>query len=391
MTGEAGQMAAQAMINRRGARAHWRLGGCVALGLVLVLGPVPDARAQRGGFDHDGLAKQMLETHIRPGYDRFAGATGALKSGLETACQSRSTKDSDAVKGAFRQTVLAWSHVEHLRFGPAIDGNRFERVMFWPDRQKIGERQVAQILAKKDETALVAADLPKKSVAVQGLTALEVVLFGKAAGNILADTPEAKFACGYALAIAGNLAGLAKDIVADWAEGGKFTDLWLKTSEQNPLYKAPSGPTFELLKVYRFGINNPREGKLLPALGMKRTGVGGPFAPKSRPPFELSGLALAAIIANTEGVLELYDKGGFAERLAVTEPETAKLIKSELQNVIKGMREVEPAGMAAFDDKAKADKLALLREPFVSALIAGGEALATESGMVLGFTDDDGD
>lgn len=362
----------------------------LALGALLLA--ATGAKAQRsGGFDHDGLAKQALEVHIQPGYGAFASTTGALKSSLEAACKQRDIKSGEAVKAAFREAVLAWSRVEHLRFGPATDGNRFERVVFWPDRQKIGERQVAQILAKKDETALTAADLHAKSVAVQGLTALEVVLYAKSTGDILADTPEAKFACGYAMAIAGNLAGIARDIAAEWANGGRFAEIWLKPSEQNPLYKDSNGPTFQLLNAYKFGINNPREGKLLPSLGLKRAGVGGPFAPKSRPPFELSCLSIASMVANTEGVLHLYEKGGFAERLAVNEPQSDKLIRSELAKVITGMRDMEPGCTAPFADKPAMDKLALVREPFMSALLAGGEALATESGMVLGFTDDDGD
>ncbi len=383
-------MSAQPVKPRGGKHAGRLLAAGLALGALLLA--APDAKAQRSGdFDHEGLAKQMLEIHIQPGYDKFAGTAAALKSSLEAACKQRDAKSGEAAKAAFRDAVLAWSRVEHLRFGPATDANRFERVVFWPDRQKIGERQVAQILAKKDETALVAADLHAKSVAVQGLTALEVVLYAKSSGDVLADTPDAKFACGYAVAIAGNLATIGRDIAADWANGGRFAEIWLKPSDQNPLFKDSSGPTNLLLNAYKFGINNPREIKLLPSLGLKRAGVGGPFAPKSRPPFELSCLSLPSMIANTEGVLHLYEKGGFAERLAVNEPPSDKLIRSALASVIAGMREMEPGCVTAFNDKASMDKLALVREPFVSALLAGGEALATESGMVLGFTDDDGD
>lgn len=349
------------------------------------------AQTGRGGFDHEGLARQMLERHIRPLYGAFAQKSAALAAALDQGCQRRDTKDGAAIKAAFRDTVLAWSRVEHLHFGPAVEANRAEKIVFWPDRQKIGERQIAQMLSKSDATALSPEGLGQKSVAVQGLTALEIVLFGKSGDTLLADTPEGKFACGYATAIGGNVARIAKDIVAEWAEGGKFTALWLKPGDDNPLYKAANGPTFELLKAYRQGINIPREVKLLPSLGLKRTGPGGPYAPKSRPPYELSGLSLASIVANTEAALDLFDAGGFAERLAATEPETAKQIKADLQTVLAGLREVEPAGPAAFNDKAQSDKLAGVREPFVSALLAGGEALAKETGMALGFTDDDGD
>ena len=384
-------MSAGSLRRRAGRAARSALIGAVALGAVAAAAGAALAQTGRGGFDHDGLARQVLERHIRPLYADLVDATEKLRSALEDGCKRRDAKDGDAIKAGFRRTVLAWSRVEHLHFGPAIEGNRAERVMFWPDRQKIGERQVGQLLAKGDPSALAADELGKKSVAVQGLTALEVVLYGKVGESLLADTPEAKYACGYATAIGGNLAAITKDISAAWGEGGSFTELWLKPGDQNPLYKAANGPTFELLKAYRQGINIPREIKLLPALGLKRTGVGGPFAPKSKPPFELSGLSLASIIANTESALDLYDKGGFAERLTATEPETAKQIKADLLTVLAGLREVEPSGAAAFNDKVLSDKLASVREPFVSALIAGGEALATEAGMVLGFTDADGD
>lgn len=353
------------------------------------------AQTGRGGFDHEGLARQMLERHIRPLYGAFAEKSRALAATLDQGCMQVGRIEGGvsfaAIKTAFRDAVLSWSRVEHLHFGPAIEANRAEKIVFWPDRQRIGERQVGQILSKSDATVLSPEGLAQKSVAVQGLTALEIVLYGKSGETLFAETAEGKFACGYATAIGANVARMAKDIVTDWADGGKFAALWLKPGDDNPLYKAANGPTFELLKAYRQGINIPREVKLLPSLGLKRTGPGGPYAPKSRPPFELSGLSLASIVANTESALDLFDAGGFAERLAATEPETSKQIKADLQAVIAGLREVEPAGPAAFSDKAQSDKLAGVREPFVSALLAGGEALAKETGMALGFTDDDGD
>ena len=379
----------------KGGRAFARAASIAVTAIAFAGGA--SAQTGRGGFDHEGLAKQMLERHIRPLYGAFAEKSHALAVALEQGCKSQPVARGEggisfaAIKTAFREGVLAWSRVEHLHFGPAVEGNRAEKIMFWPDRQKIGERQVAQIFAKSDATALSPEQLAQKSVAVQGLTALEIVLYGKSGETLLADTAEGRFACGYATAIGGNVARMARDIVADWAEGGKFTALWLKPGDDNPLYKAANGPTFELLKAYRQAINIPREVKLLPALGLKRTGPGGPYAPKSRPPFELSGLSLASIVANTQSALELFDAGGFAERLAVVEPETSKQIKADLQAVLAILREVEPAGPDAFNDKAQSDKLSQAREPFVSALLAGGEALARETGMALGFTDDDGD
>ncbi|MEZ5855924.1 MAG: imelysin family protein [Hyphomicrobiaceae bacterium] len=336
------------------------------------------------------LARQMLECHIQPGYNAVQAKAAMLKSTLAQACAAHDGAALGAVRSAYRDALLAWSHVEHLRFGPVVDDNIFERIVFWPDRQGIGVRQVRKILAAKDASATDVASLHKKSVAVQGYTALEVLLYGKVSDQLMADNPAGRHACGYATAIASNVSTMIDDVVAGWSAGGKFASLWLTPGEHNPVYKTASDTTYEALKSYRFAINIPREQKLLPALGLKRHGASGPYLPKTKPPFTISGLGMSTIIANTEAAIELVEQGGLAERLAVKEPETADLIKSELQNVLRIMREVEGLGNAAFEEPA-AKKLALAREPFISALIAGGEALATDCGMVLGFSDEDGD
>jgi predicted lipoprotein len=360
--------------------------------LMLAVG---NAAAQDAhGFDHEGLPKQVLEQHIRPLHADLADKADKLRLTLTAACQSRGADDGNAIKTAFRDLVLAWSRTEHLRFGPVTDRNRFERVMYWPDRQRIGERQVSQILSKREPTATSAAELGKRSVAVQGLTALEVVLYGQGGSTILSETAEARFACGYATAIATGISAIAKEIVSEWADGASFTALWLEPGEQNPVYKASSDRTIELLKAYRVGIYNARDMKLLPSLGLKRIARRGQLAPKSRPPFELSALSLASMIANLEGVLDLYVKGGLAEQLAVRESETARLTKLDLESAIEAMRAIEPFGPAAFHDQAIMDRLALVRDPLSFALSEGGLALAEIAGMgalVLGFLDDDGD
>ena len=357
--------------------------------LLMVASP-GHAQTPGASFDDEGLAKQMLEMHIRPGYDLFVKKSTELKSTLEAACKARDAKDGDKIRGAFRETVLAWSRVEHLHFGPVIENNRGERIMFWPDRQNIGDRQMSQIIEKRDPTALTAADLQKKSAAVQGLTALEVLLYGKPAAGLLADTPDGQFSCGYATAIGANMAAIGQEIVAAWATGGDFANVWLKPGEQNALYKSRGATSLELLKAYRVGLNNIRDNKLLGPLGLRKL-QGGGLVPKSRPPFDLSGLSLATIVANAEGVLDQFEKGGFALRMNFDNPNSVAMIQTELQKAIKIGREAEAAGTSAFAD-GPAAKIAALREPLNLAAKLGGDDLEmTVTGKVLGFTDGDGD
>src|SRR5204863_437791 len=71
---------------------------------------------------------------------------------------------------------LAWGGVEFLRFGPMATTGRPERFDFWPDPRGFTDRQLRTLIAQRDPAALDPATLEKKSVAVQGLTVLEILL-----------------------------------------------------------------------------------------------------------------------------------------------------------------------------------------------------------------------
>ena len=79
--------------------------------------------------------------------------------------------------------------------------------LFWPDRKGIALRQVQAILAKQDATATDPATLKTKSVAVQGLGALEYVLFGTGAEALA--LPEGDFRCDYGNAITSAVSDVA--------------------------------------------------------------------------------------------------------------------------------------------------------------------------------------
>src|SRR5690606_22737995 len=99
------------------------------------------------------------------------------------------------VRAQFPAVVTAWSRIELYRFGPLMAQNRSDRILFWPDRKGIALRQVQAILADKDEAALAPETLARKSVAVQGLGALEFVLHGTGSEDLA--TPDGAFRCDY--------------------------------------------------------------------------------------------------------------------------------------------------------------------------------------------------
>ena len=120
----------------------------------------------------------VVDDVIVPGYAAFHESAEALDNAADRLCADASPQSLDAARATFSGTVSAWGRIEMIHFGPAMDENRLERVLFYPDPRGIGLRQVQEILATEDETATKTETLAHKSVAAQGLGALEYVLFG---------------------------------------------------------------------------------------------------------------------------------------------------------------------------------------------------------------------
>ncbi len=264
-----------------------------SLALFCLAGMAPAAKA----FDHAGVARNALERHIRPGYKRLAEATTALDEKLKTFCADQQEASLAAAKQAYADAVTAWGRIEHLRFGPIMEEHRYERIVFWPDPKGIGARQVSRAMSKNDPTLISPEALAQKSVALQGLTALEQVLYG--GGGLLGQ--KSGFRCQYAMAIGANLAAIAAWVDAAWTSPDGYGRLMLTPGgADNPVYLQPSEVTQELVMAYATGLLSVRNLKIGAPLGLVQS------SKVSGAAFAASGLDRALIAANLEGLRELF-------------------------------------------------------------------------------------
>jgi uncharacterized protein len=125
--------------------------------------------------DHGAIARASLAEVIRPGYAALATTTGALKDKMGALCKQPSADALDRAKSAFADAVDAWSKVEILRFGPVTRDQRYERL--YP--KGIGLQEVQDVLAKHENSVTLPDELAAKSAALQGLPALEYLLYGE--------------------------------------------------------------------------------------------------------------------------------------------------------------------------------------------------------------------
>jgi predicted lipoprotein len=161
-----------------------------------------------------GVMQKAVDAVIRPAYADMHASAAKLTTAMNGLCSAPSPQSATAAKAAFADTITAWSKIEIVQVGPVLDKNRFEHILFYPDRKGIGMKQVQTLIAKADEKDTTVADVAKKSVALQSLTALEYVLFGTGSETLATD--KNGFRCRYGAAVAGNIEQVSGQLTAEW-------------------------------------------------------------------------------------------------------------------------------------------------------------------------------
>lgn len=355
----------------------------VLLAFVLALLVLPVA-AQEQKLTAEQVVSLAITEAIRPGFARYAEETGSLKLNIGALCDEPSEAGLETARGQFKSVVTAWSRIELYRIGPLMAENRSEKTLFWPDRKGIALRQVQGILAEPDLEATDPAKLAGKSVAVQGLGALEFLLFGTGAEQLA--TPEGDFRCRYALAIATLLGDTAAAMSAEWNDPDRFSKRLLAPSESDPDYRSFREVAEALTGLLAHGTEAIRDQRLLPFLGRD----GAEPKPKSAL-FWRSGMTVPSISANFEGLQALLEDSRIAE---ATTPENLWVGNSaefEFGNAERAGKVVtKPVEQALEDPKQKRalDYLVIVTQSLDSIL---GESLAAALGLSVGFSSLDGD
>lgn len=306
--------------------------GLTILASLLAAGPV-------AAFDKAQASKVManaVDGYIRPAYADFHAKTSALAMTTEAFCAATSDDGLKAVQARFADTVDSWGRIEFLRLGPVLEQNRFERILFYPDRKSTGLKQVQALLAKPDESVTDAPALKTRSVAIQGLGAFEFLFFGAYPEAIV--TEKNGFRCRYGLAVARNVESIAAELQSAWdAPDGVARD-WKVPTADNPVYRDDKESTSALIGVTVHGLEMVRDQRIAHFYKGKGLKVSPKLAVYWR-----SGLTMKALTANVEGLARFWI---VADITSLLDPDAHSLSES-----------------ASFDLKTAAAALAKLEQP----------------------------
>ncbi|MER8612318.1 imelysin family protein [Mesorhizobium sp. M0220] len=353
----------------------------LALALMLVLtGALPASAAVKAS----DVIQRATDGFIRPAYARLHDHAGSLTEAMHTLCQAPSQDNLDAARAEFAGVVDAWSVVEIIRFGPIAENNRLERMLFWPDRKSIGLKQVQAALAGKDPVAADPAQLATKSVAMQGLGALEFVLHGDGADQLAGK--DDGYRCAYGAAIAGNVETIVGEVSDAWNKPDGFAALWANPGPQNALYHDGTEAVTELVGVFINELEMVRDVRLKGFVGAK------PEADKPKQAiYWRSQNTARSLTGNLAGMDALFQASQLGDALPPDARWMAESVHIQLTNGIEAAKAIRGPIDKALVDPAQRRKLDYFSLVTSSLTTLIGTRLTAEFGLTAGFSSLDGD
>jgi predicted lipoprotein len=360
---------------------------CLALvGLAGSAAAQGAAPAPSSGLNEEAVPAVMqraVDEVIRPGYRNMQQSAARLTTAMKDLCDEGTQQTLDKAKSAFDDTIRYWSVIEIVQTGPVIQDNLFEHILFYPDRKGVGLKQVQALIAKADPKDASVDAIAGKSVALQGLTALEYVLYGNGSDDLVKQ--KGGFRCLYGQAVAGNIQREAGEVVAAWEKPDGVQASWKHPGPQSDDFMDNKEAVTALLGILVHGAENVRDQRLEQFYKGKDT----PARPRMAI-YWRSKNTWKSMAANLEGIRTLWQKAGMAELLPPEKKAVADSIDAKLKTIIDSVSKLNPDIEVAVSDaeKAKLDTLLTESRDLITTI---SDQYGAAIGLSAGFSFSDGD
>lgn len=325
-----------------------------------------------------------VDGYIRPAYADFHAKASALAKSTESLCAAPSEAGAKAIQSSFTDVVESWGRIEFLRLGPVLEENRFERILFYPDRKSTGLKQVQALLKSMDTSVLDAASLKNRSVAIQGLGAYEYLFFGQYPEAVLAD--KNAFRCRYGLAVAKNVETIAAELQAAWDAPDGIARDWKHPSKDNAVYRDDKEAVSALIGVAVHGLEMVRDQRIKHFYKGKGQKVSPRLAVYWR-----SGLTMTALTSNVAGLDQFWTTTDMASLL---DPDAHSLSESasfDLKTAIAALSKLEQPTEERLKDAKYLGKLDFIEFNLKDAMVRIDSDVGGAIGLGAGFSFSDGD
>jgi len=336
-------------------------------------------------WDYARAVAHTVIDYIIPAYEQLDATTALLARATQDYCESFDIPSRILVENTFVRAVKVWAAVDFFRFGPMAQDGRYERFAFFPDVHGTGARQLRRFLAEENQALLEPGALARQSAAVQGLPALESLLYAGSNALLKTEMPE-PFRCALAAAIAENVHLIAEETLAGWKGNNGWAWLMYEPGPDNPVYRTHAEAMTEIVKAIVTGLEQDREHRLLPALG--KTPEEGKA---SRAPYNVSSQAIPYLIASAEA-LELFSRAsGLLDMLPEEQKSYGSSALFEFSNLKNALHNAGSDLEAALAEPRLRSKLSYATIVLASLRDNFQRHIAVGAGLTTGFNSLDGD
>lgn len=363
----------------------------VAMGAAIRGTVAEEAQENAGAADYSALVPRLVGDYAVPAARDLEARLGVMRDRIADLCRepgagTAAAAAARAFDAAFAETVAAHGRLFVLRFGALAEDTRLERLAFVPDRRGVVRRQVMRLLADPDPAATDAESLRDKSVALQGLSALEWIAYDADGSVVLGDDDAGlAFRCAYAGAIAARMVILADEVAEAYRAPAGQTAMLLAPGPGNALTQDPHAAAGFVFHQIATSISLLSDQVLAPVLE-----EGPPAARAARAPFARSHHALLHLRASLRGIETALHTAGFA-KMDADAAWIGDTLAFETNNAVAALQTLPPDLASVLADPEQRASLA-----YVALILDGlertvGGELAGHLGFQGGFNALDGD
>lgn len=354
---------------------------CV-LGVFLLSGKELLAQDESGGSAApSSVAERSLQLVYQPAAADFHVTGEQLQQALARTCEARDQQALEAVWTAYAEAVKAFAHLELYRVGPLLQENRQNRLFYWPDKRRVGERQMRALLADPQAAELNPETVAGKSVALQGFPALERLLYGNQPEQHLA-TRDTSPHCRIALAIAGNVAHMATQIHTGWQRESAQVQSFLQPKPGDDYFRSENEVLRSIVTQILVGMDVILDRKIALLIGDE--------ARLRSAPLWRSGQTLRMLDGNLESLRALVLDSGLASETSLENE-----LFFEFRTIDSLMQRLLALPELSIDNQQLTEEAESLLRTLQA--VAGGirytlnDRFVAELGISAGFNSEDGD
>jgi predicted lipoprotein len=316
----------------------------------------------------DETLAKLVDRFIVPHYQALSLTADAQEKAWSEFCAKPDEMGFQTLRRAYLSTADSWSQIEFLRYGPIGDEFRAERLSYWPERKNATAKALAPLLEKEGIADLAPEFFVKNSVAVQGLPALERLLFDDKAQVEMLTGLRKERRCAVGQAIAWNIVMIAHDVRLGWTN-----DVVEAIANPDTAREATSRIATDFLASFAY----MRDSKLRPVLGKDVAGARPALAEGWR-----SKRSKRALTLNLETVLDvakliMAGKGGDTPTTIATAASLAEGLPEDF-------------GPAVSDVKGR-QQFYLVLDALAAARDKAHDEIPAVLGITVGFNSQDGD